>query len=450
MKRKMSSTKRFLFISLVVIAAIVLVAILFGRTVTKQFFINRKLKSMTDAYKSLNEASSLHELNSESFDLTFRKISENNNISIVLVDSDSETIKSSGPDYEYMSRQLLGYLFDRTPNEANVLKSSEKYEAYLTSDSRYGIEYIDMWGILDDGTLFLLRSPLGSIEQTAELANNLIAFILTSIALTLLVIFLLINRQATFSELREDNIRLQKDIEAKEKNENMRNEFISNVSHELKTPISLIQGYAEGLKETVNKDEESKDFYCDVIMDEASKMNMMVKKMLDLNQLEFGQIEFSDDIFDIVGVIRNYLQQSEILCKQKGILVSVDSPDEILVKADAYYAEEVFNNYFSNAMNHVSKDMKIEVTVREIEGDRVMISVENSGDPIPEESLPRIWEKFYKVDKARTREYGGSGVGLSIVKAIVDNMGQTYGVENTDNGVRFFYTLEKAQNIRNA
>lgn len=440
----MSSTKRYLFISLAFIAIIVLIALLFGRTVTKQFFINRKLKSMTDAYNSLNEASSLHELNSESFDLTFRQISENNNISIVLVDSDSETFKSSSPDYEYMSRQLLGYLFDRNAEEATVLKTSQKYEAYLTSDSRNGIEYIDMWGILDDGTLFLLRSPLGSIEQTAELANNLIAFILTSIALTLLVIFLLINRQATVSELREDNIRLQKDIEAKEKNENMRNEFISNVSHELKTPIALIQGYAEGLKETVNKDEESKDFYCDVIMDEASKMNMMVKKMLDLNQLEFGQIEFSNDVFDIVGVIKSYIQQSDILYRQKGISVIIISPDEVQVKADEYYAEEVFNNYFTNAMNHVGGDMKIEVSVKELDDNRVIISVENTGEPIPEESLERIWEKFYKVDKARTREYGGSGVGLSIVKAIVEKMGQTYGVENTDNGVRFFFTLEKA------
>ncbi len=444
MKRKMSATKRFLFISLAFMAVIVLGALLFGRTVTKQFFINRKLKSMTDAYVRLNEASSMHELNSESFDLTFKRISENNNISIVLVDSDSDTIKSSGPDYEYMSRQLLGYLFDSNSNEGTVLKTSQKYEAYLTTDPRNDIEYIDMWGILDDGTLFLLRSPLGSIEQTADLANNLIAFILTSVALTLLVIFLLINRQVTVSELLEDNLRLQKDIEAKEKNENMRNEFISNVSHELKTPIALIQGYAEGLKESVNRDEESKDFYCDVIMDEASKMNNMVKKMLDLNQLEFGQIEFSNEVFDIAGMIRNHVQQSDILCKQKGITVNVDSPDEMIVKADEYYAEEVFNNYFSNAMNHVSGDMKIEVSVRETEDNKAMISVYNTGDTIPEESLERIWEKFYKVDKARTREYGGSGVGLSIVKAIVEKMGQSYGVENTDAGVRFYFTLEKA------
>ena len=114
------------------------------------------------------------------------------------------------------------------------------------------------------------------------------------------------------------------------------------------------------------------------------------------------------------------------------------------VKADEYYTEEVFNNYFSNAMNHVAGDMKIDVSVRDFDDDRVMISVFNTGDQIPEESLERIWEKFYKVDKARTREYGGSGVGLSIVKAILEKMDQTYGAENTDNGVRFFFTLEKA------
>ncbi len=424
---------------------IVFVALCFGGPLIRQFFISRKLNSMTDVYKELNTASAMHKLDSESFDLMFKKISENNNISIVLVDSDSETIKSSGQDYEYMSRLLLGYLFDSSDPDSQALQKSARYEAYLTSDPRNGIEYIDMWGILDDGTLFLLRSPLGSIVQNAELTKNILVFFLISIALVLLVIFLIISRRVTVSELREDNLRLQKDIELKEKNENMRREFLSNISHELKTPIALIQGYAEGLKESVNKDEQSKDFYCDVIMDEASKMNKIVKNLLDLNQLEFGQTEFSNDVFDIVSLIKNYIQQSEIIFEQKGINVTIDAPDSAPVLADEYYTEEIFNNYITNAINYVSGDKRIIVSITDHDEARYRISVFDTGDRIPEESIERIWDKFYKVDKARTREYGGSGVGLSIAKAIADKMGQSYGVENHEDGVSFYFTLNKAK-----
>ena len=101
--------------------------------------------------------------------------------------------------------------------------------------------------------------------------------------------------EENITELKKANIELKRDIEIKTKNEEMRREFLSNVSHELKTPIALIQGYAEGLKEGVSDDEESREFYCDVIMDEAAKMNSMVKKLLTLNQIEFGNNEFNSE-----------------------------------------------------------------------------------------------------------------------------------------------------------
>ena len=110
--------------------------------------------------------------------------------------------------------------------------------------------------------------------------------------------------EKTISELKSANNQLQKDIEQKDRLEDMRNEFLGNVSHELKTPIALIQGYAEGLKEGVNEDPESREFYCDVIMDEAAKMNQMVKNLLILNQLEFGSQELEFERFDIVGLIQ--------------------------------------------------------------------------------------------------------------------------------------------------
>lgn len=223
--------------------------------------------------------------------------------------------------------------------------------------------------------------------------------------------------------------------------ESMRKEFLGNVSHELKTPIALIQGYAEGLKEGVNDDPESREFYCDVIMDEAGKMNRMVKNLLTLNQMEFGEDEVQFGRFDVTMLIRGVLQSLEILISQKGAKIIFREEEPVVVWADEYKVEQVVRNYVSNALNHVDGEKIIEIKVVKKE-DEARISVFNTGKPIPAEDVERIWDKFYKVDKARTREYGGNGIGLSIVKAIMDSFHKEYGVNNYDNGVEFWFDLD--------
>ena len=244
------------------------------------------------------------------------------------------------------------------------------------------------------------------------------------------------------SELKTANNELKSDIEKKEQIDEMRKEFLSNVSHELKTPIALIQGYAEGLKECVNDDEESKDFYCDVIMDEAGRMNVMVKKLLTLNQLEFGNEIVSMERFDIVALIKGLIQSVDILAKQKGVTINFNYQGSIFVWADEFKTEEVVRNYLSNALNHVGNEMIIDVKIQS-KGELARISVFNTGKPIPEDAVDKLWIKFYKVDKARTREYGGSGIGLSIVKAIMESFNREYGVTNYENGVEFWFELEQ-------
>ena len=247
--------------------------------------------------------------------------------------------------------------------------------------------------------------------------------------------------ERSISGLKTANNELQKDIEKKEQIDQMRREFLANVSHELKTPIALIQGYAEGLVESVNEDSESRSFYCEVIMDEAAKMNLMVQKLLTLNQLEFGNDVVSMERFDIAALIRNVVQSAEILIRQNGIRVQMEDYGPVWVWGDEFKVEEVFTNYFSNAVNHCSGDKNIVVTL-ESKDELVRVNVFNTGELVPEEALPHLWEKFYKVDKARTREYGGSGVGLSIVKAIMESMNRQYGVENRQDGVLFWFELE--------
>ena len=252
--------------------------------------------------------------------------------------------------------------------------------------------------------------------------------------------------EQTISELKTANNELELDLQRRSEQEQMRQEFLANVSHELKTPIALIQGYAEGLQDNVNDDPESREFYCEVIVDEADKMNKMVKKLLSLNQLEFGKGQVHLEHFDLQQVVQSVLSSSEILFRQKEVTLSYNGDHPVYVWADEYMTEEVVMNYVSNALNHIDGEKIIEVKIVSCDG-KARVSVFNTGKPIPEEDIDKIWSKFYKVDKARTREYGGNGIGLSIVKAIMEAHNQAYGVKNYDNGVEFWFELdEKTEN----
>lgn len=458
----------------------------------EKFYIQNKTNAITDAYERINEVASNGDIASDAFDLELRKTCDMYNIGILVIDAQSNTIKSSSRDVD----KLMWRLYDNFFNQdlaISYLEENNKYYIATSMDKTTSTEYIEMWGVLDNGNLFLIRSPLESIRDSANIANRFLAYVgIMGTVVSAFIIWFVTSKitrpimelkdisekmtkldfekkynsrsrneidllgenmnelsgtlEKTISELKTANNELQRDIEKKEQIDEMRKEFLSNVSHELKTPIALIQGYAEGLREGINDDDaESREFYCDVIIDEAGKMNAMVKKLLDLNQLEFGNDVVVMEHFDIVALVENFLASAEILIEQNGITLRHDAHAPIYVWADEFKTEEVIGNFFSNAIHHAKGDKIIEIKYRIIEAEavnKVRISVFNTGEPIPEESISHIWEKFYKVDKARTREYGGSGVGLSIVKAIMESMNQQYGVINYTNGVEFWFELE--------
>lgn len=247
--------------------------------------------------------------------------------------------------------------------------------------------------------------------------------------------------ELSISDLKKANQQLQADIERERKVDEMRKEFISSVSHELKTPIALIQGYAEGLKVNVNEDEESKNFYCDVIVDEAAKMNRLVKQLLDLSQLESGYLHPDRVDFDLVVLVEKVLKRNALIFRDRGITIAAKIEPGLTVNADPDLAEQVFGNYLSNAVNHADGPRIVTVVAWGRE-DKVRLTVFNSGAAIPEESLEKVWGSFYKVDKARTRAYGGTGLGLSIVRAIQEAHHNGYGVANVPGGVEFWFEMD--------
>lgn len=451
------------------------------------YYISNKESRFIELYENLNNVSNDDDWDAKKKNDSLLHFAEKNNISYLVIEKDSD-VHTNVHDKNMLKNQLMGYFLNQAQKESSVLKSTDNYQITRSWDPWNQNYYIEMWGNLDDGSQFLLRSPVESIKESAAISNRFLLYIGSIlIVITVLLIWYFSKRiteplrelarlsdrmadldfeakytsggsneigelganfnrmseklESTISELKKANNSLQKDIEQKDKLEKMRNEFLGNVSHELKTPIALIQGYAEGLKEGVNEDAESRDFYCDVIMDEAAKMNRMVKNLLTLNQLEFGDEDIVFDRFNLTALIRGVLQSMEILADQADATVNFRQTEDIYVWADEFKVEQVVRNYVSNAFHHVSGDKVIEVKMI-VEGDKVRVTVFNTGTPIPEEDIGHIWDKFYKVDKAHTREYGGNGIGLSIVKAIMKSFHQQYGVKNYDNGVEFWFELD--------
>lgn len=397
--------------------------------------------------------------------------------------------------FQSIIRSLKIYIFDNTgrdkessPEHLDSLE--DKFDIYKLYDYEVDSYYIDLIGYLDNGYMIFIRSSYENIEESADIASRFMAIVgIALIVLGSIVMFVVsksftkpilelatisdrmsaldfdskytgrrkdeigklgasMNKmsdklESTITELKTANIELERDIANKIQIDEMRKEFLSNVSHELKTPIALIQGYAEGLQDNVGgSDPESQNYYCDVIIDEARKMNDMVKKLTSLNEIEFGTNKIDMSRFDIVELARSVAASFDILVKSKDIQIIFNEHEPVFVWADEYSIEEVITNYLSNAINHANGRKIIDISFRETEDNRIRVSVFNTGDNIPEEELDNIWIKFYKVDKARTREYGGNGIGLSIVKAIMEQHNQSCGVKNHFAGVEFWFELD--------
>ena len=245
----------------------------------------------------------------------------------------------------------------------------------------------------------------------------------------------------TISKLKCANIELEKDIEEKRKIDDMRKEFLSHVSHELKTPIALIQGYAEGLKDNLFDDKENMEFYSDVIIDESKKMNQMVQKLITLNEIEFGNFNLNIERFDIVALIKGVLDSTKILASDSNIKIEFEEEKPVCVWADEFLIEEAFTNYLTNAIHYVSENGLVKIYFEQKEN-IIRVCVYNQGNPIDDEDIDKLFIKFYKSDKSRSRQYGGNGIGLSIVAATMQAHGKAYGVYNTSDGVVFYFDLD--------
>jgi signal transduction histidine kinase len=491
----LSIRKQLTIIFIGLTAALFMANYLINTFFLEDFYSMRKQEVLVQAYEQLNTNITDQGTMDQDKIQDIEDLCNANNVSFIVTDQNYNMViwtasDNAASDYARLMRaRLNGYGIGLDViDDDSILQKNDNYTIQKKFDQAVATDYLEMWGTLDKGYYFIMRINMESIRDSVRISNEFIAYICIIGVFFAGVLVWFISKRVTrplneltelskrmaeldfdakytsggknevgqlgehfnqmsenlekaYSQLMTANNELKKDIEKKERIDDMRKEFLSNVSHELKTPIALIQGYAEGLQECVNDDEESRAFYCEVIMDEAGKMNAMVQKLLTLNQLEFGNDQVVMERFDLAVLIRNKLQSVTILAQQKNVELAFHGPEVLPVWGDEFKVEEVLTNYLSNALNHVSGELRITVTA-ELCGETVRVTVHNTGAPIPEEDLGLIWDKFYKVDKARTREYGGSGVGLSIVKAIMESFHQQYGVRNCEDGVAFWFELK--------
>lgn len=488
MKRSLKGQMTIIFVGLVV--CMLLIFYVLNNCFLEQYYVYHKKEDFKEICAEIEDSVVDGALEDSAAESELQSVAEKANISYLIL-SGKETDKLSfyTHDWQMLLQKLYSYILDQEDiSTQEIVETAEKYIITKTVDPVNNTEYLEMWGQFEDGSWFIMRSPIESIRESVDISSKFLVYIAIVIILISVVLISYFAKwltkpileltevskkmteldfdakyssggrneigtlghnfntmseklESTISELKNANYELQQDIEQKEKTEVRRSEFLGNVSHELKTPIALIQGYAEGLKEIVNEDPENCEFYCDVIMDEANKMNQMVKNLMALNQVEAGGDETVLERFDITSLIRGVLQSSEILIRQKNVTVNFRQETPVNVWGDQFKIEQVVRNYVSNALNHVANEMIIEIKIQ-VSENKARISVFNTGSPIPPEDVERIWEKFYKVDKSHAREYGGNGIGLSIVKAIMESFKQEYGVKNYDNGVEFWFELD--------
>lgn len=480
-------------ITLVVLATSLLTvfgAYAVSRHFIENFYIRNAMNNLVKTYESCNEfftsEDNLTQLRNGNVRSLYGYISNPSSCTIFIMDQVYDKIYSTITPNDKVEGELKRLT---TINDFGLYKYKEKHYSIDTGAAKNSFfddsgNFYSLYGILDNDLIIVLRMPVEQLTRSINFAVSFFAFVSFAFILIEIAAVIIISNTFTspiiemsriakkmsnldfdalvkvksrdeigelgnsmnelsmklkknISELKSANLEMSRSIEERKQIEDMRSEFLSHASHELKTPIALIQGYAEGLKDSVNDDPESRDFYCDVIIDESAKMNKLVMRLINLNHLESGTEALTIERFDITDLTKSIINASDILIKQKEAMVTFEHKDPIYVWADEFMTEEVITNYFSNAIHYVKPGGNIRVWFEE-KDNVVRINVYNEGNTIDEKHIDKLFIKFYKADEARTREYGGSGIGLSIVEAIMKAHNMDYGVYNEKDGVVFY------------
>ncbi len=492
-KRRWRHSLRFRFFISVALTAVVFVGVMIVLNLLffHNFYLLQKKNSLIDAYQTINEQ---YNGDISILEDNIKQIENNNNIRISIINNYGKYIYDTIFTHD-RSTAFLDSMMQNPFGETLYVYDADELErkGYTFStlnDADGSTAYIALIGILDTGDIIFLRVPTAALRENQSvnfvflMISGLVALFACLVAgffigghFTRPVIQMTevansvsrldfskkytgqdtdelgelgrsINQMSDYLEsairdMQQMNKQLQTEIEEKQRIDDMRKEFIVNVSHDLKTPIALIQGYAEGLRVGINESEEDKNYYCDIIIDEAKRMNHLVRQLLDLSRLELGNIVPNKTDFDAYELAEAVVEKTQVMWQEKNLNIDLSNVGTQTLHADYDMLERALLNYMTNAIDHTPIGGYIRITTSE-DTRHLVMSVRNQGSQLAQEEMDKIWDKFYKLDKSRTRvSGGGSGIGLSIVRAILTAHAGGCGVRNTEDGVEFYLSLPK-------
>ncbi|MEI6858063.1 HAMP domain-containing sensor histidine kinase [Psychrilyobacter sp.] len=276
---------------------------------------------------------------------------------------------------------------------------------------------------------FSYRANIKSEDELEELGNN--------------INFLSSELEKNIGQLKLSNIKLKNEVEKRKKIDELRKEFISSVTHEIKTPITVINTHAEMLLyDLIGNKDEGKE-YLRTIMSEGNNISTLLNELIKLIKLEEKIVDIKIEELDLFNLLREESSKYKIDLAEKNVSLILNLEEELTALGDGFKIRQVVNNLLSNGVSYVENGGELRINLETIE-DKARVEIINTGSFIPEDKLDDIWKAFYRVEKSRNKKYGGTGLGLTIVNGILERHGSKFGVENIKDGVKFWFTLKKA------
>lgn len=472
--KKQSITSKILLLFIIFTVIIIGTFWILQNQFFNRYYIYNKIKQMESYGVKIHGQVEESSINRETDDY-IESVVERINGRMLIIDSNDKIIYQVGRVHHMNRANKIPGIYLEQAREGKI-------QHYHVSSQSKHMEYMDLLTVLVpiEEQIYFFQTPLQPIEEAVVISQKFTLYLLFIAFFIALILSWFFSRTITnpllhlnevarqmgklnfdvrCREDRNDEIgdlgrtlnflteklkntieALQEELQKERKMDKMRKQFIARVSHELQTPISLIRGYTEALKDDVAMDENEEKEYFDIIEGETVKMSNLIKDLLDLGQLESGSFKINIESFNIISMIHQSLSKFELMKKEKDLRFRVtEETDWEYAMGDEYRIEQVITNLLQNAVNHCNIGGLIDITIQE-EGDRIKVSVYNDGEQIEEEEREGIWESFYKTKEDKK----GTGLGLAIVKNVLQLHKSEYGVINRETGVTFFFTLNKS------
>lgn len=489
-KLKKSIQFKSILLFTAILTAMTLFLLTANITLLQKYYVNKsmkKLKKISD--KIVSDYQQLRVFDEQ----YISQLEENFNIRVGIINFENSTLEKKIEKNKNRFNPTISFLKSLSSKDINSLYSGNKI-VHIIKHSRFRGHFIALaYKIPDENRLIVLSAPIAQIKEAVQSASEflLIASIITISLGSIAVYFsakkisspiIKINAvakslsQFNFSEkinittsdelqelgesinflsseletkitdLNSANKKLIAEIEKEREIEKMRRNFISNISHELKTPIAVIGGYAEALFDNILKSDENRVFYSSTILKESEKMSKIVNELLLISKLESVSYSLEMSAFNISETTENVLKKFFLHIEKKNISIVKNYPYFVSAYGNMEKIESCIENFISNAISYVNIAGNISISISE-ENSSVIFEIYNSGENIPNDKLSDIWLAFYRVDESRSKDLGGTGLGLSIVKSIIDKHNGEYGCENCNIGVRFWFKIKSVMNI---